>query len=96
MAASAAAVQLESTVMVDAVPAAVKPVQKRKKNERKEAAVMDYDVIIIGAGPGGIFSAYELVKQNPNLRIAMFELGNPLEERKCPIAEKKAKACIHC
>lgn len=96
MAVSAAAVQLESTVMVDAVPAAVKPVQKRKKNERKEAAVMDYDVIIIGAGPGGIFSAYELVKQNPNLRIAMFELGNPLEERKCPIAQKKAKACIHC
>ena len=34
---------------------------------------MDYDVIIIGAGPGGIFSAYELATQNPNIRIGVFE-----------------------
>ena len=37
---------------------------------------LDYDVIIIGAGPGGIFSAYELATQNPNLRIGVFEAGN--------------------
>ena len=43
------------------------------------------DVLIIGAGPGGIFSAYELVKLNPNLKISVFESGNPLEKRKCPI-----------
>lgn len=36
---------------------------------------LDYDVIIIGAGPGGIFSAYELATQNPNLRIGVFEAG---------------------
>ena len=30
---------------------------------------MKYDVLIIGAGPGGIFSAYELVKRNPALKI---------------------------
>lgn len=57
---------------------------------------MKYDVIIIGAGPGGIFSAYELVNKNPNLKIAVFEAGNPLEKRKCPIDGEKVKSCIHC
>ena len=55
---------------------------------------MKYDVIIIGAGPGGIFSAYELVKRKPELKIAVFELGNPLERRRCPIDGKKVKSCI--
>ena len=55
-----------------------------------------YDVIIIGAGPGGIFSAYELTKGDSKLKIAVFELGNPLEKRKCPIDGKKVKSCIKC
>ena len=55
-----------------------------------------YDVIIIGAGPGGIFSAYELLKGNDKLKIAMFEEGSPLEKRKCPIDGIKVKSCIHC
>ena len=55
-----------------------------------------YDVIIIGAGPGGIFSAYELAKLNKNIKIAIFESGKPLEERKCPIDGKKITSCIHC
>ena len=37
---------------------------------------MKYDVIVIGAGPGGIFSAYELVQKNPDLKIAVFEAGH--------------------
>ena len=57
---------------------------------------MKYDVIIIGAGPGGIFSAYELINKNPDLKIAMFEAGNSLEKRKCPIDGEKVKSCIHC
>ena len=57
---------------------------------------MQYDVIIIGAGPGGIFSSYELIKNNPDLKIAVFETGNSLEKRKCPIDGKKIKACINC
>ena len=57
---------------------------------------MNYDVIIVGAGPGGIFSAYELVNGNKDLKIAVFELGNPLEKRKCPIDGKKVKSCIKC
>ncbi len=57
---------------------------------------MNYDVIIVGAGPGGIFSAYELVKLNPSLKIAVFEAGNALEKRKCPIDGVKIKSCIGC
>lgn len=57
---------------------------------------MQYDIIIIGAGPGGIFSAYELLKNKPELKIGVFEAGAPLEKRKCPIDGKKIKSCIHC
>ncbi len=55
-----------------------------------------YDVLIIGAGPGGIFSAYELTKLNPALRILVLESGHPLQKRKCPIDGKKIKSCIGC
>lgn len=57
---------------------------------------MRYDVIIVGAGPGGIFSAYELIRQNPSLKIRVFESGNPLEKRRCPIDGDKIKSCINC
>ncbi|MBR5515725.1 MAG: NAD(P)/FAD-dependent oxidoreductase [Clostridia bacterium] len=57
---------------------------------------MKSDVLIIGAGPGGIFSAYELVKLSPNLKITMLEAGNPLHKRKCPIDGKNIKSCIGC
>ena len=57
---------------------------------------MKYDVVIIGAGPGGIFSAYELIHQNKNLKIAVFEEGYPLEKRHCPIDGKKVPSCIKC
>ena len=55
-----------------------------------------YDVIIIGAGPGGIFTAYELVSKKPDLKIAIFEMGHELEKRHCPIDGDKIKSCIHC
>lgn len=57
---------------------------------------MKYDVIIIGAGPGGIFSAYELTKERPDLKVAVFESGTALEKRKCPIDGDKVKSCIKC
>ena len=57
---------------------------------------MKYDIIIIGAGPGGIYSAYELTKERSDLKIAVFEAGNPLEKRRCPIDGKKVKSCINC
>ena len=57
---------------------------------------MDYEVIIIGAGPGGIFAAYELLQKNPNIKIAVFESGHPLSKRNCPIDGEKVKSCIGC
>lgn len=58
--------------------------------------MMNYDVIIIGAGPGGIFSAYELVQKTGRLKIAVFEAGFPLKDRHCPIDGDKVKSCIKC
>ena len=55
-----------------------------------------FDVIIIGAGPGGIFSAYELMKSKKNLKVAVFDMGNSLEKRRCPIDGDKVKSCIGC
>lgn len=57
---------------------------------------MKYDVIIIGAGPGGIFSAYELVNLRPDLKVGVFEAGHALDKRICPIDGKKIKNCINC
>lgn len=57
---------------------------------------MKYDVIIVGAGPGGIFSAYELTKQNPEFKVGVFEAGHSLEKRHCPIDGEKVKSCIGC
>ena len=56
---------------------------------------MNYDVIIIGAGPGGIFSAYELANKS-DLKIAVFEAGSELSKRHCPIDGDKIKSCINC
>ena len=57
---------------------------------------MKYDVIIIGAGPGGIFTAYELMQLNPDIKVAVFEAGHALSKRHCPIDGEKVKSCIGC
>ena len=53
-----------------------------------------FDVIIIGAGPSGIFCAYELIKEKPELNILMIEKGRPIEKRVCP--KRKTKVCVGC
>ena len=55
-----------------------------------------YDVIIVGAGPGGIYSAYELQKLAPQLKVAVIEQGHALEQRRCPIDGDKIKTCVKC
>jgi len=59
---------------------------------------MNYDVVIIGAGPGGIFAAYELLEKKgaKTLKIAVLEKGKSLEKRKCPISEGKSERCVNC
>ena len=57
---------------------------------------MNYDIAIIGAGPGGIYAAYELATQAPELKVAVFEAGHSLEKRRCPIDGDKVKSCIGC
>ncbi len=53
-----------------------------------------FDVIIIGAGPGGIFCAYELMEKRKDLRVLMVEKGRPIEKRECP--KRKTKVCVGC
>ena len=52
------------------------------------------DVIIIGAGPSGIFCAYELIKEKPDMKILMIEKGRPIEKRVCP--KRKTEVCVGC
>ncbi|MCI8949387.1 MAG: FAD-dependent oxidoreductase [Lachnospiraceae bacterium] len=54
----------------------------------------NYDVIIIGAGPSGIFCAYELAQKKPDLKILMIEKGRPIEKRICP--KRTTKTCVGC
>ena len=54
------------------------------------------DVAIIGAGPAGIFAAFELLKHREGLRVVMLEAGADLAERSCPIAERKVARCVGC
>ena len=55
-----------------------------------------YDIVIIGAGPGGIYSAWELTRGEKKYKIAVIEAGHELKKRKCPIDGEKIKNCIHC
>lgn len=57
---------------------------------------MFFDTVIIGSGPGGIFTAYELLQKKPSQKIAVIEMGHALQGRKCPIDGDKIKSCIHC
>ena len=54
----------------------------------------NYDLIIIGAGPSGIFCAYRLKEKQPDLKILMIEKGRRIEERSCP--KRKTKQCVGC
>lgn len=53
-----------------------------------------YDIIIIGAGPGGIFCAYRLLEKRKELKVLMIEKGRPIEKRGCP--KRKTGVCAGC
>ena len=54
-----------------------------------------YDVVIIGAGPAGLFAAYELITNNKDLKVAIIERGNLVKNRVCPMNKNKV-ACQNC
>lgn len=55
---------------------------------------MNYDVLIVGTGPAGIFTALELIRQNSNQKILMIEKGVAVDQRRCP--KSKTKECVKC
>ena len=52
-----------------------------------------YDCIIVGAGPMGIFTAYELMLKKPEMKVLLIDKGHDIDDRKCPILQKKIKQC---
>ena len=56
---------------------------------------MKYDVIIVGAGPAGLFTAYELITKNDKLKIAMIDKGFRVKKRVCPM-NKNGVPCQNC
>ncbi|NGQ96173.1 NAD(P)/FAD-dependent oxidoreductase [Brevibacillus sp. SYP-B805] len=52
-----------------------------------------YDVIIVGAGPAGIFASYELTLKAPQKRVLLIDKGHNIYDRRCPILEEKIKLC---
>lgn len=55
---------------------------------------MKYDVVIVGAGPAGIFTALEMLRHNSKKKILMVEKGSSIEKRKCP--KETTKNCVNC
>lgn len=55
-----------------------------------------YDVIIVGAGPAGIFCAIELLRQWPDIRVLMLERGRALKHRRCPLSDSASDKCLNC
>ncbi len=56
---------------------------------------MKYDVAIVGAGPAGLFSAYQLITENKNLKVAVLDKGSCVKNRVCPM-NKNGVPCKNC
>lgn len=53
----------------------------------------DYDVVIVGAGPAGLYAAYEFTRKAPDLRVLLMDKGMEAKYRHCPIMEGKTDKC---
>lgn len=56
--------------------------------------VENFDFIVVGAGPAGLFAALELSRTGK--KVAVFDKGSPISARECPIKAGKVKSCVHC
>jgi len=56
----------------------------------------EYDIILVGAGAGGVFASYELTRLASPARVLLLEKGYELSRRRCPISEGKTPVCVHC
>ncbi len=54
---------------------------------------MKYDVILVGAGPAGVYAAYELMVKAPNLKVLLVDKGHDIYHRRCPVLEHKLEKC---
>jgi len=70
------------------------PAGKAPFIRRKEARGMQCNVVIVGAGPAGIFTALELVRKKSRQKIVMVEKGQPVGQRRCP--KNSTGQCVHC
>jgi len=66
----------------------------REGTSKSGSEVMKYDVIIVGAGPSGLFAARELAAAGK--RVAILDKGKRIEDRHCPLKEGKSDTCLHC
>ena len=66
---------------------------KRQEGEIEENIMENYDIVVVGAGAGGVFLTYELCRKNCPAKVLVLEKGTPLEKRICPIKEGKTEKC---
>ena len=55
---------------------------------------MNVDVLIVGAGPAGIFTALEMLRKGSDKKIVIVEKGVAIESRRCP--KYKTQKCVNC
>ena len=55
---------------------------------------MHYDVVIVGAGPAGIFTALEMLNRNTSKKVLLIEKGSPIQKRTCP--KEQTRVCVNC
>ncbi|WP_350343645.1 NAD(P)/FAD-dependent oxidoreductase [Proteinivorax tanatarense] len=56
--------------------------------------MQNYDIVIVGAGPAGIFTALEALKKDENTKVLIVDKGRTIEDRKCPL--RTIQKCVHC
>lgn len=82
-------------VIVGRVHAVQEPgIVQNKTRDRKAFNMKDFDVVVIGAGPAGIFTALEMDRLLPEKRVLVVDSGSSIDHRACPA--RTSGQCAHC